>query len=252
MWEPQLAIAGGGWRVIAPDFAIDVAGGARLQPDNGGPEAPIRLKPDPTQIGGNVTMGDYAARVIDLLDALHIEDAVVGGCSMGGSLAFALYRRAPRYFRGLLLVDTRAEADAPEALERREKMLQLVAGTGTAAVVDEMVPKLLGGTTRRTRPDVVERARSIALANGVESIAGMIRALMSRQDSTPLLPSIRIPTLIIVGEEDTLTPPEVSERMHKAISGSQLAVLPAAGHLSSLEDPQTFNDTLARFLDHRL
>lgn len=224
MWEPQFAIADGGWRIIAPD----------------------------TDVSRVRTMDDYAADVVDLLDALHIEDAVIGGCSMGGYLAFALYRRAPNYFRGLLLVDTRAQADTHEALESRKQMLQLVADKGTVAVVDEMVPKLLGETTRRTRPEVVERVRSIALENSAESVAGMVRALMSRQDSTPLLASIRIPTLIVVGDEDTLTPPAMAEQMHKAIAGSELAVLQGVGHLSNLEDSRKFGDVLARFLEHRI
>jgi pimeloyl-ACP methyl ester carboxylesterase len=171
---------------------------------------------------------------------------------MGGYLAFALYRRAPNYVRGLLLADTRAQADAPEALENRKKMLQLVADNGTPALVDEMVPKLLGETTRKTRPAVVDRLRSIALASSAEAVAGMIRALMTRQDAVDMLPSIHFPTLIVVGEEDTLTPPAMSEQMHEAIAGSELRILPKAGHLPNLEDSQKFNEVVARFLDHRI
>ena len=229
MWEPQFTFADGGWRIIAPDFARSAA-------------AP----------SANVTMDTYAGVVIDLLDSLHIEDAVLGGCSMGGYLAFALFRRAPHYVRGLILADTRAQADAPEALENRKKMLQLVADKGTPAVVADLVPKLLGETTKTTRPEVVEKVESIALATPAETVAGMIRALMTRQDSMALLSAIRLPTLIVVGEEDTLTPPAMSEQMHKAIAGSELAILPKAGHLPNLEDSQRFNETLARFLEHRI
>jgi len=232
MWEPQVGLADGGWRIIVPEFAMDA----------------VSLNAG----AATVTMDTYAGEVIDLLDALHVEDAVIGGCSMGGYLAFALYRLAPNYIRGLLLADTRAQADAPEALESRKKMLQLVAEKGTPAVVDEMVPKLLGETTRKTRPEVVDRLKSIALASAADTVAGMIRALMTRQDATALLSSIHLPTLIVVGDEDTLTPPAMSEQMHKAIAGSELAILPRAGHLPNLEDSQNFNGVVARFLDHRI
>lgn len=231
MWEPQFALADRGWRVIAPHVR-GVGGGA------GDPPAS--------------TMDDYAGDVVDLLDRLQIEDAVVGGVSMGGYLAFALLRHAPRYLRGLILADTRSQADTPEARASRMNMLQLVQEKGTPAVVDEMLPKLLGETTRRTRPDVVDHVRAIALENSGESVAGMIRALMSRPDSTPLLPSIHFPALVIVGEEDTLTPLPLAEQMQRAIAGSELVVIPAAGHVSNLEQPQAFNRALAGFLDHRV
>jgi pimeloyl-ACP methyl ester carboxylesterase len=198
------------------------------------------------------TIDDYAADVIDLLDGLHIDDAVVCGLSMGGYLAFALFRHGPSYFRGLVLADTRSQADTPEALEGRKKMLAVVDRQGPAAVVEEMIPKLLGATTRERRPDLVERVRGIALSNSSESIAGAIRALMSRPDSTPLLGSIRVPTLVIVGEEDVLTPPSHAEEMHTLIAGSELIRIAGAGHLSSLEKNEAFNAALARFLDHRV
>jgi pimeloyl-ACP methyl ester carboxylesterase len=123
---------------------------------------------------------------------------------------------------------------------------------GVAAVADEMVPKLLGETTRAQHPDVVQHARSLILSNTSDAIAGGIRALMSRPDSTPLLKSIHCPTLVIVGEEDTVTPRPLAERMHAAIGGSELVTIGAAGHLSNIEQPSAFNDALARFLTHRL
>jgi len=226
MWEPQLAFANDGWRIIAPDLTHGNA--------------------------ATTTMDDFAGDVVDLLDGLHVEDVVVGGCSMGGYLALALTRLAERYVRGLVLVDTRAQADTPEAIENRKKTLQLVNDKGTPAIVEDMIPKLLGETTKRTRPDVVERVRAMGLANSKESVAGMVRALMTRADSTALLPKIHLPTLIVVGAEDTITPPAMSEQMHGAIAGSELVILPEVGHLSSLEDPVAFNQTVSKFLEHRL
>ena len=230
MWEPQLALAEAGWRVIAP----------HLRGTNGQPEAAAP------------TMDDFAADVIDLLDALHIEDAVIGGLSMGGYATFALFRHAPRYFRGIVLADTRPQADTPEAIEGRKRLLAVVRQKGPAAVADEMLPKLLGETTRRERPDIVARVGDLIRSNPADAIAGAISALMSRPDSTPLLSAIHCPTLIIVGEEDTLTPPALSHDMQRAIGGAQLVVVPAAGHLSSIEQPEAFNAALAQFLEHRV
>lgn len=234
MWEPQLALAAHGWRVIAP----------QLRGFDGGTGDPPAS-----------TVDDYAGDVIDLLDALHVKDAVVCGVSMGGYVTFALLRLAHRYVRGLILSDTRSQADTPEGVEGRKRMLQLLADNptrGPAAVADEMIPKLLGASTRANRPELSDRVRNLVLSNPPEAIAGGIRALMSRPDSTGLLRTIHCPTLIVVGEEDTVTPPALSEEMHRAIAGSELMIIPAAGHLSSFEQPAAFNSALAGFLTHRV
>jgi 3-oxoadipate enol-lactonase len=231
MWEGQLALAGTGWRIIAPQLRGFDRG-------DGDPPA--------------ASVDDYAGDVIDLLDALHVKQAVIGGLSMGGYVAFALLRLAARYVQGLVLADTRSEADTPDGLAGRTRMLQLVQDKGPAAVADEMIPKLLGETTRRTRPAVVEQVRSLALASPAAAIEGAIRALMTRPDSTPLLSSIHMPTLIVVGDEDTVTPPAASEGMRQLIGGSELVRIPHAGHLSNLERPDLFNAALAAFLSHRV
>jgi len=231
MWEGQLALAGSGWRVIAPQFrGFDAAAG----------EPPAS------------SVDDYAGDVIDLLDALHVKQAVVGGLSMGGYVAFALLRLAARYVQGLVLADTRSQADTPEGMAGRRRLLQLLDDKGPSAVAEEMIPKLIGNTTQLTKPTVVETVRSLALASQADAIAGAIRALMSRPDSTPLLSAIHVPTLIVVGEEDTLTPPAASEEMHRAIAGSEIVRIPEAGHLSNLEQPERFNAALAAFLSHRV
>jgi len=231
MWEGQLSLADGGWRVIAPHFrGLDAGAG------------------DPP----TTSIDDYAGDLIDLLDALHIDQAVFCGLSMGGYAAFAVLRHAARYVQGLVLADSRAEADTPEGLDARRKMLDLVQTKGPAAVAEEMIPKLLGDTTRRSRAEVIDTVRSLVLSNSSEGIAGSVRALMSRPDSTPLLATVHVPTLILVGAEDTVTPLALSEKMHGAIAGSELTVIPAAGHLTNLEQPDLFNAALARFLNHRL
>ena len=232
MWEPQLALAeGGGWTVIAP----------QLRGMDGGDGDPPASSVD-----------DYAGDVIDLLDALHVEDAVIGGLSMGGYVALALFRHAPRYFRGMVLADPRPQADTREGVEARQRMIALVREKGAAAIANEMLPKLLADSTREQQPDVVERMRALILANSAEAIAGALTALMTRPDSTSLLASIHCPTLILVGERDAVTPPALSEEMHRLIGGSELAVIEGAGHVSSVEQPAAFNKALARFLEHRV
>jgi 3-oxoadipate enol-lactonase len=231
MWEGQLALADSGWHVIAP----------HLRGFDGGLTDPPAA-----------SMDDYAGDVIDLLDALHIKQVVVGGLSMGGYVAFGVLRNAARYVQALILADTRSQADTPDGIAARARMLQLIQDKGPAGVAEEMIPKLLGTTTMQTRPAVVERVRSLALANPAEALAGGIRAMMTRPDSTPLLASIHVPTLIVVGEEDTVTPPAASEEMHKAIAGSELVRIPHAGHLSNLEQPEMFTAALAAFLGHRV
>ena len=231
MWEGQLALADSGWRVIAP----------QLRGFDGGAGDPPAASVD-----------DYAGDVIDLLDALHLKLVVVGGLSMGGYVAFALLRLAARYVQGLVLADTRSQADTPEGVAGRARLLQVVQDKGPAAVADEMIPKLLGATTQQTREAVVEQVRSLVMASSSDAIAGAIRALMTRPDSTPLLASIHVPTLIIVGEEDTVTPPAASEELHRAIGGSELVRIAGAGHLSNLEQPESFNASLATFLTHRV
>ena len=231
MWEGQLGLADRGWRVLAP----------HLRGFDGGTGDPPAT-----------SMDDYAGDVIDLLDALHIKTAVIGGLSMGGYVAFALLRLAARYVQGLILADTRPQADTPEAVEGRKLLLQIVRDNGPSAVADQMLPKLLGETTQNTRPEIVERVRSLVLASSADAIGGAIQALMTRPDSTPLLASIHVPTLIIVGDQDALTPRPLSEDMHRAIPGSELAVIQGAGHLTNLEEPAAFTGALAHFLDHRV
>jgi pimeloyl-ACP methyl ester carboxylesterase len=231
MWEPQFTLAELGWHVLAPQFRGF---------DGGSSDPPA------------ASVDDYAADVVDLLDALHIQDAVVAGLSMGGYVAFALFRLAPRYIRGLILADTRSQADAPEGRVGRQQMLQRLAELGPPAVADEMLPKLLGQSTLARRPEVVDLVRRLALANSSEAIAGAIRVLMTRPDSTPLLGGIHCPTLVLVGDEDTITPRVRAEELQRGIAGAELAVIAGAGHLPNLEQAEAFNGALGRFLTHRI
>jgi 3-oxoadipate enol-lactonase len=171
---------------------------------------------------------------------------------MGGYVAFALLRLAPNYIHALVLADTRPQADTPESASNRVRLAQLARDRGVAAVAGDVIPKLLGATTHRERPAVVSRARELALENSVNGVVGALDAMRTRPDSSDVLASIHVPTLIIVGDEDALTPPDAAEAMHKAIGGSSRVVVPGAGHLSNLEDAAAFNAALAKFLDHQV
>jgi len=184
-----------------------------------------------------------------LLDHLEIERAVVAGCSMGGYAAFAFARRHPGRLRGLVLLDTRAGADTEEAKANRKALAARVLAEGAQAAVEVFLPKLMGETTHRERPHLVAHLRERILATSPRGIANALHGLASRADSRGTLAAIRVPTLVLVGEEDVLTPPSEAEAIAQAVSGARLAVIPKAGHLANLESPAVVNAALASFLD---
>jgi pimeloyl-ACP methyl ester carboxylesterase len=194
------------------------------------------------------TIDDYATDVIDLLNELGISRAVIGGCSMGGYAAMALARLAPALVRALVLIDTRASADSPEARANRRSMLALLDREGPSGVARDMMPKLLGKTTLDSRPDVEPLVRRLVKQQSAAALRGGIRRMMQRPDSSTVLQQLSVPMLIIVGEEDVLTPPEDARKMQALNAGAELVVLPRAGHLPNLEQPQLFNDRLHAFV----
>ena len=191
----------------------------------------------------------YADDVVAVLDHAGVDRATVVGLSMGGYVAFALWRRAPERVRAFVLADTRAGADAPDTRERRHELIALARTHGVKPVVDRQIVGLLGKTTRSARPEVEAHARSIAETSSVDGVVGALEALLARPDSTPTLPTITVPTLVMVGDEDVITPPKEARAMHQQIRDSQLEVLSSAGHLSSLEQPGGFNAKLRQFLE---
>jgi pimeloyl-ACP methyl ester carboxylesterase len=221
-WRPQLEAPPAGWRIVAPDV----------------------LGPSDT------SMDDYAARVEAVAAALGLNRAnvVLGGLSMGGYILFALLRRGKVALRGLVLADTRAEADTDEGRAGRQKMIALADAQGPAGIAREMVPKLLGETTRRERPEVAASVEEQIRSNSTEAIKAALASMMVRPDSTALLPSVAVPTLVLVGEEDVLTSPQNAEALARGIRGSRLARIPKAGHLSNVERPDAFTEELGRFL----
>jgi 3-oxoadipate enol-lactonase len=191
---------------------------------------------------------DYAGDVLALMNALSIETAVIGGLSMGGYITFALFRQAPERFDGVILADTKAQADTPDGRTGRRAMSEMLRGGGVSAVVDGLLPKLVGDTTRRDRPAVLANARRLMEASSPDAIDAALHALMTRPDSTADLGRIKCPALVIVGQEDTVTPAADAELLAHSISGAELIVMPRVGHLSNLEAPEDFSNALAGFL----
>ena len=197
---------------------------------------------------GPLTMERIADDGAALLAFLGIERAVVAGCSMGGYAAFGFARRHPERLQGLALLDTRAGPDTDEARANRKTLAERVLAEGVSAAVEAFLPKLLGATTRRERPDLVARLRERILATSPRGIANALHGLAAREDSRPTLGAIHVPTLVLVGDEDSLTPPAEAEAIAHAIEGARLERIPGAGHLANLENPAAVNAAIFSFL----
>ncbi|HSB61811.1 MAG TPA: alpha/beta fold hydrolase [Vicinamibacteria bacterium] len=196
-----------------------------------------------------LTMERIADDGAALLDHLGVSQAVVGGCSMGGYAAFAFVRRHADRLKGLVLQDTRAGADGEEARRSRAALAEKVRKEGAGAAAEAFLPKLVGETTHRERPELVARLRERILATSARGIADALAGLASRADSTSTLREVRVPTLVVCGAEDVLTPVAESEAIQKAVAGSRLEVIPRAGHLANLENPAAYGAALRSFLD---
>src|SRR5512137_2890491 len=224
MWSRQIAALSPKFRVIAPDYP----GLGKSTP-----------RPEPS------TMESLAQQVLGLLASVRVDRAIVAGLSMGGYLAFELYRRRPGLFRGLALCDTRAGADTPEGAAGRETFAKNALEKGLHWVADEMTPKLL-----RPKPDpaAVKEIRALIGQGTPAGVAAAQRGMARRPDSAPTLAAIHCPTLVVVGAEDTLTPPAEAEKLVAGVKGARLATIPTAGHLPTVENPGAMNQALSEFL----
>jgi len=195
-----------------------------------------------------LTMELLADDVAGLMDALGMQRAVLCGLSMGGYVAFAFLRKYPQRVQGLILADTRPGTDTHEVKAGREQMALLALSQGTGAVADLLVPKQLSDYTRQHHPSVEQSVRQMINAATPQGIAAASRGMALRSDSSDLLSSISCPTLVVVGEQDVLTPPAVAREYAARIPGCQFATIPNAGHLSSLEQPEAFLAVMRSFL----
>jgi len=195
-----------------------------------------------------VTIDRYADDVACLLDAIGVDRAVVGGLSMGGYVALALWRRHRARVRALVLADTRATADDDAAREKRRELIAVARAEGSGAVAERMLVGMVGKSTRERSPALVEQVRRMLASAPVDGVVAALEAMMARPDSTPLLPTIAVPTLVVVGAEDVLAPEREARAMQGAIPDCRLEVVAGAGHLSNLERPAAFNHVLSEFL----
>lgn len=226
MWRPQAERLAGNFRVVTMDLR-----------GHGESDAPL----------WRYTLDQAADDVRALLDHLAIHDAVFVGLSMGGYICLAFHRLYAGRMKGLILADTRAQADTPEGRDARFQMAQIAYRQGPAALAGLMIPKLLSPTTIQERPDLVQSVRAMIDGNEISGIAGDLMAMAERPDSTGQLGLIRCPAQVIVGELDQATPPADARLLSERIPGARLAIIPGAAHLSNLEQPDRFTGIIEEF-----
>ncbi len=230
MWRGQIDGLGGICRAVAMDLpgfgATPAASDGRSQ----------------------TTMDDYADCVITLADALGFQRFVACGLSMGGYVAFTLARRYAHRLSGLILCDTRAEGDAPETARNRHIDADRVLGEGLAFLLEKHVRILLAPETLARRRDLVNAVEAMIHRCSWQGVAAALRGMSTRRDFRPVLNRIGIPTLVIAGAEDAITPPAGAQLMATAIPGAELAVIPGAGHLAPLEAPDLVNTAIRKLL----
>jgi pimeloyl-ACP methyl ester carboxylesterase len=228
MWQAQIPAIAQQWRAIAPD--LRGFGASQVTP-------------------GTVTMEQMADDLAAMLAALAIDEPVVlVGLSMGGYVAFQFRRRHAALLRALVLCDTRAVADTPEAAAGRGKLAEQALGEGMAPIAEAMLPKLFGARALESDRETVEATRRTILANPPEGAAAALRGMAARAEFVADLPQISVPTLVVVGQEDAISTVDEMRAMAKAIRGSEFVVIPRAGHMTPLESPAAFNEALEQFL----
>lgn len=226
MWAPQRAALSGRARALA----FDARG-----------------------LGARGAVGAYMLEhtvddALAVLDHAGVERAVLCGVSMGGYAALRLAQRAPERVRGLLLADTQAAADGDAAKLARAEGLRALARDGLPAFADAQLARQLSPHSRSHSPTLVSELRALILTSSAEGVASALVAIATRTDLASHLPEIRVPTRVVVGQDDLVTPPAAAEALARAIPGASLAVLERAGHLANLEAPEAFNAELLALL----
>jgi pimeloyl-ACP methyl ester carboxylesterase len=194
------------------------------------------------------TMDGFAWDLLETLYREGVERAIFCGLSLGGYVLFGVLRQAPERVAGLVLADTRTTIDTPERLAARVRSIETVRTSGPSAIADEMIPGLVSPSTRTTKPAVGAEIRRLIESQSADAIADGLQAMMTRPDSAAVLARIKVPTLIIVGDDDGITPVSDAETMHHAIPDSRMVVIPDVGHMSNMEAPGEFNKALTGFL----
>lgn len=232
LWAPQRVALMAQARCITPDLR-----GFGESKGQGNGAEPLEM-----------SMDRYADDVAALLDVLHVPKAVFCGLSMGGYVAFSMWRRHRERVRGLVLMDTRAGSDSAEGKAKREEMILLARERGSGAVADAMLPGMVGKSTREKCPEIVDAVHRMLASAPLNGIIAALGAMRDRTDSLPTLATIDVPTLVIVGDEDVLTPPREARVLHEGIRGSTLEEIAGAGHVSNLERPAAVNHVMSEYV----
>jgi len=213
------------------------------------------LCPDQRGFGGTIlgydepSLDEVADDVAAMLDSRKLDTVVLGGLSMGGYVAMAFLRRHPERVRALVLADTKASADPPEAAANRLRIAEEVLAAGSSAqLVDEVLPKMVGVTTKDRRPLVMGRIKATVESAPPPAVAWAQRAMAARPDSFDTLRAVTVPALVVVGDEDELSPRADADAMVEALPDARLATIPESGHMTSMEAPEAFNAALLEFL----
>jgi len=194
-----------------------------------------------TRAGYETSIDDYARFVLDRAEGR----AIFAGLSMGGYVCFAIARMAPERVGGLILIDTRETPDTPEGREGRYDTIEKVTQKGVSVVVDSMMPKMF---TPFAGPEKVAEVRRIMQSSSKDGVLNALRAMAERPDSSDLLPRLNVPALVVVGEQDTITPPADAERMSRALPNAKLVKVGSAAHLSNVEQDDEFNRAVSQWL----
>lgn len=200
-------------------------------------------------VSGTLSMDRFADDLHALLEALSIvEPVTLCGLSMGGYIAWRFVDKYPARLRSLILCDTRAAADTPANAHNRLAMAERILNVGPEPAT-AMLPNLISTRTARQRPEILETLRETILSTSPEGIAAALRGMANRPDSTDLLPRIAVPTLLLVGADDRITPPDEMRQIAEAIPDAEFAEIPESGHMAPLENPTAVNAAIRRFLD---
>jgi pimeloyl-ACP methyl ester carboxylesterase len=229
MWTPQLEGLPSRARLLVPDLP---GCGLSPVPPSGTPRS----------------LDDYAREVLAALDARDVEHMVLVGLGMGGQVALRLVDELGARLIGMLLSGTDARAETDEIAARCHELATEVEASGVEVAAAEFLPKLLGVTTQRTRPALLDEVHAVIRENTPVGIGAALRAMAARLDATPVLSRLRCPVLCLAGEEDAFTPPELTRVTAERLFGGRVEIIPAAGHLTSLEAPEAFNDALQALL----
>ena len=228
MWREQIDKLGSEWKIIAPN---------------------ARGIGESSAFSGAPSIEQTAHDVADLLEELRIAEPIyLCGLSMGGYAALAFARLYPQRLGALILSDTKAAADNHEARAKRNDMIAFCRNHSADEIIERQIPALLGVTTCETRPQVIEKVRNISRVLDAQNLALWVEALRDRPDATAQLAQIAVPTLVLCGDEDTITPPDESRAMAEAIPNAQLQIVPQAGHLSNMENALEWNKAVRAFL----